>query len=215
MCGNFFPSLMRHFPRELNMPLKIYLERLFHPQFSRGRILWTRWKKREKLVGVKSPRSNSVMTILNYSFVQVDGEFYTWQSGHKLFIFDRHRVLSPIGSCRESYTMLPLYAEWTGWAVITRNIVLLQNCCSAIRPRKSRKDMIRWNGRYRFDLASTRCSFDMLHLVNLCKPQNRLVRLPLMPGERNRIQMNQKLDDDTKFRKVDSGRYKICRLNET
>jgi len=92
-----------------------------------------------------------------------------------------YRVLSPVRSRRRHWTMLPLYAEWTGWAVTTRNIARLLGCCSAVWSRKSRNDKVRWNGRYRFDLASVRYPFGIVHLVNLRRPQNRLALLPLIP----------------------------------
>lgn len=102
----------------------------------------------------------------------------------RLFVrITNYRVLSPpVGPRRKPWTMLPLYAEWTGWAVTTRNMaLLLLGCCSAVRSRKSRKDKVRWNGRYKFDLASVECPFGTLHLVNLRRPQNRLALLPLIP----------------------------------
>lgn len=123
-------------------------------------------------------RSTTRRRLFFYTIIFMPNFCVTWQKNY-------YRVLSPVGHRRKPWTMLPLYAEWTGWAVTTRNMaLLLLGCCSAVRSRKSRKDRVRWKGRYRFDLASARCPFGTLHLVNLRRPQNRLALLPLMPEER-------------------------------
>lgn len=121
-----------------------------------------------------SPRSALVIIALSHLFAANFLRQSSW-------LFCNYRVLSPVRLRRRPWTMLPLYAEWTGWAVTTRNIARLLGCCSAVWSRKSRNDKIRWNGRYRFDLASARYPFGTLHLVNLRRPQNRLACLPLMP----------------------------------
>lgn len=108
-----------------------------------------------------------------------------------------YRVLSLVGPRRRPWPILPLYAEWTGWAVTMRNIARLLGCCSAVWFRKSRNDRVKWNDRYRLDLAYARYPFGMLYLVNFCRPQNRLALLPLIPKKGSvLLDTNQRSNND-------------------